>query len=211
MSDTTIQDEAAPRRGYAKGRAKREEILQAAIVAFAEVGYHGASLREISARVGISHPGLLHHFPTKAALLEAVLEHRDAVDFADFDTDVEQGRTMFEALVRLVQRNALRRPVVEVFTGLAAEATSTDHPAHDYFARRYADTLERVRTELERLAADGRLRDGVDAGVAARTVVALMDGLQIQWLYSLERPRAERVDMSADLRAYLDLIVVDAA
>ncbi|MFE7408412.1 TetR/AcrR family transcriptional regulator [Isoptericola sp. NPDC057559] len=208
MSDTTT-DTTGRTRGYAKGRAKREEILQAAIVAFGEVGYHGASLREIAARVGISHPGLLHHFPTKAALLEAVLEHRDAVDFADFDTDVEQGRTMFEALVRLVQRNALRRPVVEVFTGLAAEATSTDHPAHAYFADRYPVTVARLRAELDRQADAGRLRAGVDPGVAARAIVALMDGLQVQWLYSLERPRAERVDMAGDLRAYLDLILVD--
>lgn len=211
VSDTTIEDETAPRRGYAKGRAKREEILQAAIVAFAEVGYHGASLRDIAARVGISHPGLLHHFPTKAALLKAVLEHRDAVDFADFDTDVEQGRSMFEALVRLVERNALRRPVVEVFAGLAAEATSADHPAHEFFEARYRDTVDRMRRELERRGDAGRLRDGVDPAVAARTVVALMDGLQVQWLYSLERPRAERVDMAADLRAYLELIVVDPA
>ncbi|MCK9795600.1 TetR/AcrR family transcriptional regulator [Isoptericola sp. 4D.3] len=208
MSETTIED-GAPRRGYAKGRAKREEILQAAIAAFAEVGYHGASLREIAARVGISHPGLLHHFPTKAALLEAVLEHRDAVDFADLDTDLEQGRSLFEALVRLVQRNALRRPVVEVFAGLAAEATSADHPAHDFFDARYQDTVTRMRRELERLEAGGRLRPGVDPAVAARTVVALMDGLQVQWLYSLDGPRAGRVDMAADLQAYLDLILVD--
>ncbi|WP_416345456.1 TetR/AcrR family transcriptional regulator [Isoptericola peretonis] len=208
VSETTIED-GAPRRGYAKGRAKREEILQAAIAAFAEVGYHGASLREIAARVGISHPGLLHHFPTKAALLEAVLEHRDAVDFADLDTDLEQGRSLFEALVRLVQRNALRRPVVEVFAGLAAEATSADHPAHDFFDARYQDTVTRMRRELERLEAGGRLRPGVDPAVAARTVVALMDGLQVQWLYSLDGPRAGRVDMAADLQAYLDLILVD--
>ncbi|MFI2294236.1 TetR/AcrR family transcriptional regulator [Isoptericola sp. NPDC019571] len=211
MSDTTIEDEAAPRRGYAKGRAKREEILQAAIGMFGEVGYHGASLREIASRVGISHPGLLHHFPTKAALLEAVLEHRDAVDFADIDTDLAQGRSLFEAIVRLVERNALRRPVVEVFAGLAAEATSTDHPAHDFFAARYRDTVSRMRGELERLGDAGRLRDGVDPAVAACTLVALMDGLQIQWLYSLDGPRAQRVDMAADLRAYLGLIVVDPA
>ncbi|SKC79102.1 TetR/AcrR family transcriptional regulator [Krasilnikoviella flava] len=209
MSDATIEDEAPPRRGYAKGRAKREEILQAAIVTFAEVGYHGASLREIAARVGISHPGLLHHFPTKAALLEAVLEHRDAVDFADVDTDLAQGRSLFEAIVRLVERNALRRPVVEVFAGLAAEATSVEHPAHDFFAARYRDTVSRMRTELARLDGAGRLRPGVDAAVAARTLVALMDGLQVQWLYSLELPRADRVDMAADLRAYLGLILVD--
>jgi len=205
----TVSDQGTARRGYAKGRAKREEILQAAIVMFGEVGYHGASLREIAGRVGISHPGLLHHFPTKAALLEAVLEHRDAIDFADFDTDLAQGRSMFDALVRLVERNALRRPVVEVFTGLAAEATSTDHPAHRYFAERYAFTTGRMRTELERLAGEGQVRAGVDVDASARTLVALMDGLQIQWLYSQDLPRAERVDMAADLRAYLHLVLDD--
>ncbi|MEL7976152.1 TetR/AcrR family transcriptional regulator [Isoptericola sp. F-RaC21] len=210
MSDTTTDTVDRP-RGYAKGRAKREEILQAAIVTFAEVGYHGASLREIAARVGISHPGLLHHFPTKAALLEAVLEHRDAVDEAGFAEELEQGRGYLEALVRLAQRNALRRAVVEVFAGLSTEATSAEHPAHRYFDERYADVVSRSRAELERLADEGRLRPGVDPAVAARTVVALMDGLQVQWLYSLERPRAERVDMAADLRAYLDLIIAAPA
>ncbi|GAA1728116.1 TetR/AcrR family transcriptional regulator [Isoptericola hypogeus] len=211
VSETTTESGTAPRRGYAKGRAKREEILQAAIVMFGEVGYHGASLREIASRVGISHPGLLHHFPTKAALLEAVLEHRDEIDFADFDRDLEQGRTMFDALLRLVQRNALRRPVVEVFAGLAAEATSPDHPAHDYFAQRYPTTVRRMLTELERRAGAGTLRPGIEPAVAARTIVALMDGLQIQWLYSLDGPRDARVDMAADLKTYLDLIVVDPA
>lgn len=213
VSETTVHDGTAPggapRRGYAKGRAKREEILQAAIVLFGEVGYHGASLREVAARVGISHPGLLHHFPTKAALLEGVLAHRDAVDAADLDTDLAQGRSLVEALVRLVERNALRRPVVEVFTGLAAEATAPGHPAHDFFAERYRSTVRRIRTELERSADAGTLRDGIDPAAAARAVVALMDGLQVQWLYSHDGPRGARVDMAADLRAYLDLVVVE--
>ena len=42
------------------------------------------------------------------------------------------------------------------------------------------------------------MRPGVDCASAARTLVALMDGLQIQWL--LDR---EHVDMAAELRRYL--------
>jgi AcrR family transcriptional regulator len=208
MGGMTATTDAA-RRGYAKGRAKREEILQAAIGLFAETGYHGASLREIAGRVGISHPGLLHHFPTKAALLEAVLEHRDAVDRADIEDDREQGRSVPESLVRLVRRNALRRPIVEVFAVLAAEATSPDHPAHEYFARRYASTLADSRADLERAAAEGRLRPGVEPAAAARAIVALMDGLQVQWLYSLDRPKGDRVDMAADLEAFLAMVYTD--
>ena len=200
---------ADPGRGYAKGRAKREQILQAAIVLFGEVGYHAASLRELASRVDMSHPGLLHHFPTKVALLEAVLEHRDAVDEDDLEQDLARGTDFFDALVRLVERNALRRPIVEVFTALAAEATSPDHPAHEYFVRRYESTLVRTGAQLAVCARAGRLRDGIDPDAAARQLVALMDGLQIQWLLSLDRPRSERVDMAADLRAYLRLILTD--
>jgi len=196
-------------RGYAKGRAKREEILQAAIVLFGEVGYHAASLRELASRVDMSHPGLLHHFTTKAALLEAVLLYRDTVDEADLDEDLARGTDFFDALVRLVERNALRRPIVELFTALSAEATSPDHPAHEYFVRRYQATLELTREQLERCARDGRLRPGVRPDVVARQLVALMDGLQVQWLLSLDRPRGERIDMAADLRAFLRLVLTD--
>ena len=56
----TILTERA-RRGIAP-RSRREEILAGAAEMFAEHGYHGASLRDISRHIGISHPGLMHHF-----------------------------------------------------------------------------------------------------------------------------------------------------
>ncbi|WP_435738266.1 helix-turn-helix domain-containing protein [Cellulosimicrobium sp. PMB13] len=202
-------DLADPGRGYAKGRAKREQILQAAIQLFGEVGYHSASLRELASRVGMSHPGLLHHFPTKVSLLEAVLEHRDVVDRSELGEEIERGTDYVDALVALVERNSRRRPVVELFTALAAEATSPDHPAHEYFVQRYATTVAAIRDGLQRYADTGRLRDGVDAAVAARHVVALMDGLQVQWLLALDRDEEDRVDMAADLRAYLRMVLAD--
>ena len=123
--------------GYAKGRATREEILDAAMQLFGEVGYHTASLREVASRVGISHPGLLHHFSSKAVLLAAVLERRDEVDEAAFEADLAAGHDYFDALARLIERNAARPGIVELFATLSAEATSPDHPAHAYFQDRY--------------------------------------------------------------------------
>lgn len=194
------------RRNYAKGRAKRDQIIQAAIGLFGEVGFHAASLRDISARAGISHPGLLHHFATKTELLAAVLEHRDAVDLADVEADIAQGRGWIEAVVRLMERNSRRRPVVELFASLSSEATSPDHPAHAFFVARYADTLKRIEGDFREWARDGRLRADVEPASAARAFVALMDGLQIQWLLSLDGPREERVNMERELRAYLALL-----
>ncbi|PWD51672.1 TetR family transcriptional regulator [Serinibacter arcticus] len=206
----TTKPTRGARGGYAKGRARRNDIIQSAIGLFGEVGFHGASLRDIAARSGVSHPGLLHHFATKTALLEAVLAYRDEADEADLDADVEQGRTWLEALVRLSQRNQLRRPIVELFAALSAEATSVDHPAHQYFVDRYLTSVAAARADLERYAEAGRLRPGVDIDVAARAIIALMDGLQIQWLMSLGRPKRAQVNMAADLSAYLDLIIEPA-
>ena len=206
MSTTT--QPRGPRGGYAKGRARRQEIIQAAVELFGEVGFHGASLRDIAARSGVSHPGLLHHFATKTALLEAVLAHRDEVDGADIDAEIARGRTWLEALVRLARRNQQRRPLVELFAALSAEATSPYHPAHAHFAERYTTIVATTRADLVAHQERGKLREGVDVDVAARAIIDLMDGLQIQWLMSLERPRRAQVDMAADLRAYLDLVVL---
>lgn len=192
-------------RGYAKGRVKREEILEAATGLFGEVGYHSASLREISSRVGISHPGLLHHFPTKEALLEAVLARRDEIDFALVDADVAAGGDFLDSLVRQVERNADRPGIVELFCILSAEATAPDHPAHAYFQHRYDNLLALSRDELARMASEGFLRPGVDVDTTARALVALMDGLQVQFLLERDASRPP-VDMAAGLRAYLALI-----
>ena len=123
--------------GYAKGRATREEILDAAMQLFGEVGYHTASLREVASRVGISHPGLLHHFSSKAVLLAAVLERRDEIDEVAFEADLAAGHDYFDALAMLIDRNAARPGIVELYATLSAEATSPDHPAHGYFQERY--------------------------------------------------------------------------
>ena len=194
--------------GYPKGRAKRAEVIQATIVSIAESGFHGASLRDIAERAGISHAGLLYHFPTKAHLLRAVLEHRDEVDGADVAEDVAQGLSSVEAMIRLAARNARRRPMVEAFAVLAAEATTTDHPAHAYFRTHYATAVASATQGFRELKAAGRLRPEVDPESEGRQWVALMDGLQIQWLQSLAEPDVAPLDMAAELRYRLDLMLV---
>jgi AcrR family transcriptional regulator len=184
--------------GYAKGRATRRDILEQATALFGEAGYRGTSLRDIAARCGLSHPGLLHHFPTKQSLLLAVLEHRDEVDRASIGAGHPTGAAVLRPLVDVVALNATRRGIVELFTVLSAEATAADHPAHAWFVERY----RRIVAELEIAYAEARtagdLLPGVDPGVAARQLVALMDGLQIQWL--LHDPG---LDMAAALAAHL--------
>lgn len=185
-------------RGYAKGRAKRREILDQAMALFGEVGYRGASLRVIATRAGISHPGLLHHFPTKQSLLLAVLEHRDEVDDEWLALGEPTGVGKLRRLADLAALNATRRGIVELFSVLAAEATSADHPAHAYFVRRYRTSVANTVHAYELTRGEGALRHDIAPDEAAQQLIALMDGLQVQWLIS-----DCATDMAGVLRAHI--------
>jgi len=199
---TTAAPTSARSGGYARGRATREEILDVAMQLFGEVGYRTASLREVASRVGISHPGLLHHFASKAVLLAAVLERRDEVDDAAFEADLAAGYDYVDAMARVIERNASRPGIVELFATLSAEATSPDHPAHAYFQDRYRRVLDRGVAEFESRRAVGELRPDLDPLTAARLTVAVMDGMQIQWLLAADTPD-DRPDMATTLRAHI--------
>jgi AcrR family transcriptional regulator len=54
--------------------ARHREILAEALDLMAEVGYHGASLRELAKRLGISQPSLYHYFESKEELAEQIIE-----------------------------------------------------------------------------------------------------------------------------------------
>jgi AcrR family transcriptional regulator len=188
--------------GYARGRARREQILESATELFARTGYRNATILDIAEQAGISRTGLLHHFPSKEALLEAVLMKRDLDDDASFgETPDPLGG--LQRLIRLAQHNAEVRHIVSLFAVLSAEAGDPDHPAHDYFVKRYAATHASFRTSLEQARDAGILAPEVDIDQEARTLIALMDGLQIQWLIS-----PEAVDMARDLQAELQKIVI---
>ncbi|MGW3995167.1 TetR/AcrR family transcriptional regulator [Amycolatopsis sp. NPDC004772] len=184
--------------GYLKGRIRREDIITAAAAAYGELGYHGSSLREIAKRVGISHAGLLYYFPTKEALLAAVLERRDADDSERERLTVPPGLEVLRHFVALAEHNVRHPGIVDLYSRLAAEAVAPDHPAHEYFVRHYRAARDGVHESFEALAARGELRDGVEPGPAALTFIALMDGLQVQWLTV-----PGDVDLVGSLRFYL--------
>lgn len=50
-------------------------ILQAALDAIVEVGYHGTTIRKIADRAGLSVPGVYHYYPSKHALLVGIMEY----------------------------------------------------------------------------------------------------------------------------------------
>ena len=192
-----------------RGDATRELVLDTALAMFAEHGYRATSVRDIAARCGMTHPGLLYHFPSKAALLMAALQRRDDVDCVDSDDgdvgfDQLEARAVLRHLVNSAKHNASKRGLVELFANLSVEATAPDHPAHEYFVERYAALNATVTRALSDLQRDGALRPGVVPDLAAALVVSAMDGLQIQWLLD-----PESVDMAIALEALVTGLLIE--
>ncbi|MEW1839817.1 TetR/AcrR family transcriptional regulator [Nonomuraea angiospora] len=171
--------------GYPKGRRRRAEIVEAAFAKFASVGYRNASMVQIAADCGVSRMGLAHHFPTKEALLAAVLEERDRVNgelfFAGFDATAD-GLDYFSRLARVVEYNATVPELVRLYAMLSVEAADPAHPAHAYFVNRYTNIRRDIRDALGELHARGLVRPGVSIAGAESDLMALLDGLQVQWL-----------------------------
>jgi AcrR family transcriptional regulator len=175
---TTDEEPASQQRGtYPKGRARREEILDVALDLFSEQGYRSSSIREIARRVGLTQPGIMHHFSSKEELLMEVLARRDAIDEKTLRFE---GDDLFDLVARLIARNADRPGLVRLFTVLSAEATDPEHPAHRYFAQRYTHMIDMMTESLRETGAN--LPRGTDPDIIARLLIALMDGLQVQWL-----------------------------
>jgi AcrR family transcriptional regulator len=165
---------------YAKGLAKREAILDAALQVFGQSGFHGSSLREIARQCGVSHQSLMHYFPTKEELLLAVLRRRDERLRRHFD---DAGGMRLGELVELAEDNVEVPGVIQLFNTASAESTSSDHPAHDYYADFYRRIVASTTAYLSTAAANGLLSPGYTPEIAARIVLAVQDGLQLQWLY----------------------------
>ena len=191
-----------PRGEYAKSRARLETIVRAAVEVFSSVGFHKGSLREVADLVGMSQAGLLHHFPSKESLLEAVLTWRDDDARAMLGEPLPTGVDLLRGLVEIARINAGRPQLIELHVIVSGEGTSAEHPLHAYFVARYEYVFALFKGAFDEAGERGQLRPGVDSAVSSRAVIALLDGLQLQWL--LHR---DQVDMAAELRRYLQLLV----
>lgn len=181
----------------ARSEERRAEIVRAALEVIAERGYRGASLAAVAERVGLTQQGLLHHFPTKDALLVAVLKERDQWDA------VPDTQWRVDLLASLVEYNAMRPGIIQTFSALLGESVTEGHPAREYFTERYVRVRAGMAAVL-RAEYGERLPSGLTPERIAPLLVAVLDGLQYQWLLD-----PESVDMPGAFRDFLALLGED--
>ena len=146
-ADGDLEGGAAKRKRTPRlsARERRADLLEAAVVEFAENGYHGTRTADIAARAGVSQPYVYALFPDKRALFLACHEwtterikealEKASADLAD-DDDVEQ------ALDRAYQRLLRERPHQVLFQIQAHAAAAADPAIREPVRRRFIELVE---------------------------------------------------------------------
>jgi len=186
-----------PRGQYAKGAERREQIIQTATDVFATEGFEGTALKRVAERVGVKEATLFHYFRGKQELLTAVLAERDRRAMADSPAD-EVGLRM---AAPIAARNRREPGLTTLYAVASATANDPGHDSHGYFQERYSMVVQALVEDIEQRQATGEVRKDVPAEDLARLVVAVSDGLQLQWLYDKE------VDMADGLSKFIDVLL----
>jgi AcrR family transcriptional regulator len=215
MTDAEVRGPGRPRAG---SEDKRERILREAAAVFSRLGYTGASLAEVAREADISKAGLLHHFGSKEALFAAVLERRDVDDHL-VHGEPEDVWALFEMWIAQSDRNADRPGMVGLYTAMTSGALDPGHPAHPWLHAHLEEEIDRLTAAFERGKKEGAVSLDAPSRRLARTIIALSDGIQVQWLCARADAEAsgrtagptpdhggEPLDMAAQLRLLLEMI-----
>jgi AcrR family transcriptional regulator len=168
MSDGVIA-RAGARRSRARSEARRDEILEAAARLFAERGYHGVTIDDIGAAVGMTGPGIYRHFAGKEDVLAQMLL-RISVRLRDEGARrveaAPDAASALEALLRWHVDFSLRQPALITVHG--RELGNVPEPARRQvrrLQRLYVEEWVGVVSELLPGASQARLRVAVHAAI----------------------------------------------
>lgn len=171
----------------AKGEDRRQRILAVAERLLPRNGWRNTSLAQIAKEAGVSPAGLLHHFESKEALLNAVLDARDADD----DAHADRSGDLIAEIARVAERFDRAPHLVGTFTVLLVENIQPEAPLHDRMLARQRAAIDIVADLIRRGQESGRYRSDFDAATKAVEIIAFVNGMETSWLLDPSIPVAE--------------------
>jgi TetR/AcrR family transcriptional regulator, cholesterol catabolism regulator len=192
-SSTTRAPEHTPPHDTRFDR-RLSEILDYATEVFAEKGYEGASMRDLSRLSGISLAGLYYYFESKEKLLYIIQQHT-------FSTIIERLRERLAASrdpenrIRIFVHNHIEYAVAK------QKAMKVLSHEDDVLKNSYGAELAAIKREYYRicvgLVEELVKAEGLGSAIGTRTAVMVLFGM-MNWLYTWYNPR---FDPGADVLA----------
>lgn len=137
MSTTTSRSTAA---------ARRDEVLDAAMIEFADHGFEGASTEDIARRAGISQPYLFRLFGTKKELFKASVARclRETLEMFQRAAEGKRGEAALKAIGQAYQKQ-LEEDRMRLRAQMQAYAACDDPEIRDVVRAGFGDLVAYVR------------------------------------------------------------------
>lgn len=177
-----------PKTSSAKGLETRERIVDVAVRFIARNGARGTSLGDIAAEAGVSQAGLLYHFGSKEALLNAVLDRHLAFTEEWLWSDPDPGLEIYAVIAKHMSSWPSEPQDDGVYallgmnTVVLGENVSEDTDLHPRLVEGYRNTIDRVAATLRNAQQRGEMRTDVEPRLKAMEIIAFCYGLEAAWL-----------------------------
>ncbi len=171
-----------------KHAEKRQEILEAAGRCFAREGFQGATTAAICAEAGISPGHLYHYFPSKEAIVYALVDANLKRTAERFSAAAENSNVIATLASEVEQKRfkharSTRPLVFEIF------AEADRNPAMAEVIRKHSRSILRLCADLVRNGQDaGEIDKTLDADIVAIVLMSVIDGSR---MISIRDPKLE--------------------
>lgn len=160
------------------------EVLDAAAIVFADKGYHGASIQDISSQLGIRQASLYYYASSKEELLEVVCE-LGAADFVKFAVLVRDSDTSLqEKITSIISKHleSIRRipNYVQVFINCRHHLPQASRRKIGKYAREYESLIEEILLDGIK---NGEFRGDLNGRIATLALLGMCNSVP-RWLRS---------------------------
>jgi len=170
-----------------EGPSGRRQTIDVAAALFRERGFAAVSMNEIASAVGLSKPGLYHHWPSKDTILhviaqlsgEILLNHLDVVERSGFAPSQTLHHYVISRLEAVTQHQ-------DLFTVTWQERAILGTRTFEGLARMAEDYRRRVRALIDTAKSEGVIKPDVDSHL----LMLALDGMT-GWAYFWYRPSGD--------------------
>jgi AcrR family transcriptional regulator len=160
--------------------ARKNQILDAASLVFAEKGFHSTTIREIAKQAGVADGTIYNYFDNKPALLLGIFERMKATVLQDLPSNPKE--LDFHSFIRTIIRHpltSLKHDNFALFRIIISEMMVNDELRALYYHQILEPTLAMAEVDFTEQAAQ-RGVSAEDAHLILRAISGMVLGLMLE-------------------------------
>lgn len=161
-------------------KARRDQILAAAIQVFAEKGFQRATIRDVAKTAGIADGTIYNYFENKTALLLGILNHMNETERRDDDMGQAIGQDLHEFFRTYIRKRYMfmTQEGLEILRATLPEVLVNQELREAYMEQIISPTFDVSEKHFARLVEDGKIRS-VDVALTLRLISSTFLGLMV--------------------------------